>query len=65
MSFRPLPSQEQAQSSAAFVANMEGVLAVYHLPRDSGCPVVCLDLEAAGRRNACADAGEARPPDAA
>jgi hypothetical protein len=43
MSFRPLPSRGQAQSSAAFVANMEGVLDVYHLPRDSGCPVVCLD----------------------
>ena len=33
MSFRPLPSQEQAQSSAALVANMEGVLDVYHLLR--------------------------------
>ena len=31
------------ESSAAFVANMEDVLDVYHRPRDPECPVVCLD----------------------
>src|ERR1700688_976110 len=31
------------EASAAFVANMEDVLDVYHRPRDPECPVVCLD----------------------
>ena len=31
------------EASAAFVANMEDALDVYHRPRDSECPVVCLD----------------------
>ena len=31
------------EASAAFVANMEDVLDVYHRPRNSECPVVCLD----------------------
>ena len=30
-------------ASAAFVADMEDVLEVYHRPRDPACPVVCLD----------------------
>ncbi|MGH9808773.1 MAG: IS630 family transposase [Terriglobia bacterium] len=30
-------------ASAAFVAAMEAVLAVYHRPRDPACPLVCLD----------------------
>ena len=30
-------------SNAAFVANMEDVLDVYHKPRDPDCPLVCLD----------------------
>src|ERR1700688_4259811 len=31
------------EASAAFVANMEDVLDVYHRPRDPDCPLVCLD----------------------
>jgi hypothetical protein len=31
------------EASAAFVANMEDVLDVYHRPHDPECPVVCLD----------------------
>jgi hypothetical protein len=40
-------------AKAAFVANMEDVLEVYHRPHDPERPVVCLDetLEADDRRN--------------
>jgi hypothetical protein len=31
------------EASAAFVANMEDVLEVYHRPRDPKRPLVCLD----------------------
>src|ERR1700681_4534243 len=31
------------EANAAFVANMEDVLEVYHQPRDQECPLVCLD----------------------
>src|ERR1700689_3020101 len=31
------------EANAAFVANMEDVLEVYHQPRDPECPLVCLD----------------------
>ncbi len=46
-------------ANAAFVANMEDVLEVYHRPHDSECPVVCVDrgIKATDQRNACADQG--------
>lgn len=31
------------EKSAAFVANMEDVLDVYHRPYDENCPVICMD----------------------
>ena len=31
------------EANAAFVAAMEDVLEVYHLPQDPDCPVVCVD----------------------
>ena len=47
----PLPLQPHLQrqwvippdANAAFVANMEDVLEVYHRPHDPECPVVCVD----------------------
>lgn len=30
-------------SNAAFVANMEDILDVYHRPYDASCPVICMD----------------------
>jgi len=31
------------EQSAAFVAHMEDVLELYHLPYDRKCPVICMD----------------------
>jgi len=36
-------TQDQTPASAAFVAVMEDVLAIYHLPYDADYPVVCMD----------------------
>ncbi len=54
-------------ANAAFVANMEDVLEVYHRPHDSGYPrgLRGRDIKATDQRNACADQGEARTARAA